>query len=484
MEALTAELRLSVLRRRQWAEVECGAPAGLCLWKKTEPHLFPPSHVARGGGRTHRARLAALCREANLPPTEWDKKKYAVSLLDTDSFMSSAHSPSASVPLVRGLPLVARPDLEEIRRGARFSAAYLTRTQDPSGAFARLLNPTSQMRQSEDSAVVRARCASALARFFQRHKSQETRPALEACRRALRSLFTHIRSAPEGPRLAFVDGGEETTLTTATVLEGFCAYRQASSNRQYDELINALARFLRLLQDETGRIRSPHTFETTAEPTIEFDIETQVQVAIAFTSAYSLTDNPAYLLGARRSLALVRSRREEFTSHRLRHLYITAIERLARFLPVKEHLPAVRDMLENTMRVQLGEDAVRAPDLDGGIDTDFPPSVERTAAATHMFSLGWLLWKPGESQAERDFREKLLRCSRKGARYLLQFQFQPENSYYLPNPTRPLGGYRRRPGSNMVTLRSVLNGLDALGTLERVLTLKNREDDDTKSENR
>jgi hypothetical protein len=62
-----------------------------------------------------------------------------------------------------------------------------------------------------------------------------------------------------------------------------------------------------------------------------------------------------------------------------------------------------------------------------------------------------------------------LLAARRAAGYVMQLQYLPENSYYLPYPDASLGGFREQLNGNIVrvqTLESALRGLVSLSQLE------------------
>ena len=63
----------------------------------------------------------------------------------------------------------------------------------------------------------------------------------------------------------------------------------------------------------------------------------------------------------------------------------------------------------------------------------------------------------------------------------MQFQFLPENSYYLTDQEPAIGGFRCEPGSTVATLRASRYALDALDLLAQALTLEVEHSNDPKS---
>jgi hypothetical protein len=103
-----------------------------------------------------------------------------------------------------------------------------------------------------------------------------------------------------------------------------------------------------------------------------------------------------------------------------------------------------------------------APSLDlvGGSLGAQPPHVADTAADLAGFASWWLL----ETATEH---AKDARCaSLNAARYIVQFQFSSENSYYLVDSESALGGFRNKPGGNLATLHCAAQALESLNLLE------------------
>jgi len=462
--------------REQFASLKMSAPFGVALENEGAETVFLPSDAASEGG-DHLEMLRTLDRNAALFPGAWRGRKYRVSLLRTWSFANAAPGSTDCVPIVRGLPLVGAVDLAQVQRGAVLAADYLLRSQYEDGRF-----PAGHNAESGVSGVgtlsEQATAAAALAACCAQNTPTDER-ALRGCRLAIGSLVKQARVPRTRHEAAFMapDEGKDASLLDAAVsLRAFCAYGTGFEDNTWDDLIKRLASFVLMLQSESGAFSSGYDVQAERVlPVAESPASAyaQVEAARALALAYGRTHEPRFVVGAQKALDQLAADEQALRSYNVADQLAVAAQESSMSLPAQKYLQAVRRAVAEARKVQLSAEAAPAPDLAGGSLRSQPPTIADTACDLQAFAAGWLI-EDSPAGAEEAKAGAL-----SAGRYVLQFQFVPENSYYLPMPEVALGGFRSKPGSNMMTLRSTTAALDGLNLLAHALSPEARTKNDS-----
>jgi len=490
-DIITQEQDLPPFQCEQFAVLELAAPVGLALWRGDEPQVFLPGDLADYRAGTHLDMLRTLCQDAGLAPTEWKSEKHRLTLVRTQSFVSAGPGTEQCLELVRGLPRVRAVGLAQARRSCRMAATYIARSQGQDGWFAELYDAGTGAVSGRADVRLEARAATALSRFCAL-QDPEGEECLACASRAMAVLWNEVRVPPLQPGLAFVapegEGPSQSALAdTAAVLAALCEYECACADETWDadDLIDRLARFLMLLQDSDGAFRTggePDSAEAPEADAPELDEAAQAEAAQALALAYVASREPALLLAARKALDRLSMNTQALAEPEVGCSYVAAVEALSRTLPVDNYMPAVQQALEPLVASRISQKHAPAPDLLGGTLRGFPPPVGSTAAELKALAQGWLLGGLCGDQYPGELRRQAAAAALSAARYVVHFQFSPENSYYLVDPDRALGGVRREPGSNKVELASVVDALEGLGALTQAMTLELEANDDSQSE--
>jgi hypothetical protein len=484
-----------LLERRQLVEVKLAAPLGVVVWQGERPCVLLPADVADADVGNHREMLEAVCRMAALSPIAWRDEKRLLTLIRTDSFVNSAPGGACPVPLVRGLPLLREPGLAQTTRSCELAADYLTRVQDQIGRFPLERDATSGIPTEGEDPCAQSAAAAALARFSAtlagddaERKSRRER-CIKACKTTLADLANMAFVPSAQPELAFVkEGGSSvgapSPADTAAVLIAFCEYRRATDDRAWDPMIVRLANFLVTCQDESGAFRQPVAEEGAAQgaQVPALDIAAQAGGARALALSYGAVNRPEFLLGARKALDRLSADAEAMKTADAARGFVVALRDLSPHLPPGPYLPRVREALETLVERQLRVEDCPAPDLAGGTLRAFPQSVDETAADMEAFVSGWLVNRTYGKESNYFLDECLWQAALGAGRYVMQFQFLPENSYYLADADSALGGLRHFPGRNVATLQGTQHGLDALSLLSQAMTLRMQDKHDSKSQ--
>ena len=497
IDVITGETPLSVTRRQQFAGIGIGRPHGVALRDPDKPGIFLPDDFAAHRALNHRQMLNAVCRQGELAPGDWRKSKHGISVLKAESFVSSPSEPEKTISLHRGLPLVTEASAPGVDRALTYLTAFTSRMLTPhSGDFSASYNASTGMRSPGRSVQMHALAVASLARYGQSGTAVEREQMLHACRTALARLVRHVKAFPDDDSIAFVQAGQDASspsiVATAAVLRAFCEHRRRASDEEWDTLIGRLANFLLLVQDETGRFAPPAAADSGSggdeqkderQPAegLRFAVR-QLRGARALGAAFGVLGEPGHLLGTQRAVEAVRENPALLEHPRAGRLFNLAIWELSDDLPTSRYLALVSRATSPLLTRQIADQDAPAPDLAGGALRAFPPDTTATAADMGAFMAAWMLNERNGEAADKYFAGRCRRSARRAARFLLQFQFDRESSYYVAQPSDALGGIRRRPGSNMALLQTSHRAVEALGLFSRVFP-ETSDEHDPQSEN-
>jgi len=326
------------------------------------------------------------------------------------------------------------------------------------------------------SVTAQARATGSLLRFAAWQKEDNLLPA---CRRAIGQLVRQVYVSPQVPERAFVNPSQDVASLqdAAATLDALCAYRQVAQDKTWDDLIGRLGNLLLFLQREDGSFHA--AYDSAAHKAVQSegptDMASQADAAGALALAYGELNAPRLLLGAQKSLEYLSQQDLRPAGPEAGRRFVEAARELSVFLPVDRQMPQVWKVADALRDGQLSPEEVPAPDLAGGILHGYPPPVAETAADLEVFVSAWLLTGQRKDAESRAFGQRTWPAALAAARYLVQFQFTPENSYYLEDPGAALGGFRWQPGSNLVILEGVERGLDGLRLLAESFPLVPKE---------
>jgi len=474
IDVVTQQQDLPAEQREELALLKPGEPIGLALWSAGEPYLFLPGDVAERRADDHMEMLRLLGRDAGLPAGKWREKTYPMSILKTLSFLNTEPGKADCLDVVRGLPLVREVGLAEVARSCRLAGRFLHGVQQADGLFPREYDAGAEIFLPGSDVQGQAQAAAALGRLCTWREDEQ---CLEACRNALGWLVRRSFVPKDRPDMAYIlhsgKADEPAALEdAAAALRAFCEYRAASGDRTWDDLARRLGNFLVFLQRDDGLFASAYDSRTGAamagaDP--RWDIVSQSDAAQALALAHRELGEPLFVLSAWKALDVLSSQQVPPGAGPGSARFVTAVRELSASLSPDTCMARFEECLEAMFEQQLTAEDAPAPDMIGATLSGFPPPLEETAADLEAFVSGWLLAASRDDPAAAELREKSKSAALLAARYLVQFQFLPENSYYVGNPEAAEGGFRRCPGSNLVTLRSVWRSLDALSLLAQAM---------------
>jgi hypothetical protein len=460
-----AEKRLELARR------EFGAPFGLAL-NNGSFVFFLPADAVSYPAETNEGILEGFCRQAGLDAASWRRPDLKMWRLEATSFVNGAPGKQYVLPCARGLTPVGDLTVSKLLRACRLAGDYLVHVQREDGSYLSYVNPTGGLRGGCDSVSEQAAVAGALAELC----GVSPRPEyLRSCHEALSYVIRATDCDTFKGKMMFTRRQEVCRVVwemeaTAQALEAMCRYRHASGLSQTDSWMAGLAEFLLYMERDDGLFELKYDAETQSRTTPKAGaglVTPQAKAAVALSLAYRELQTPRYLAAAQKALdrllADEESRKQPYSAEEARWL-VSAARQVSALAPGEEgerYLSWVGRIAAARRKCQLAPGDVPWPDLVGGTLVRFPPTAGATADDLVVFASACIMDPLGEG-------DNIL-AARRAAGYLVQLQYLPENSYYLPDPEASLGGLREKLNGNIIrvqTMESALRGLVMLFQLE------------------
>ncbi len=360
-------------------------------------------------------------------------------------------SPGAEpLALYRGNALLARPGARALRSGVALAGKWLVGAQRPDGRFWYRYYPT-ERRYQKDRYNLARHCGSAWGLYILYDRTgRRDRKLLAAADRGLdwaRSLARDPKSkklrlpqyGPPGPTASGVG------LVLLALVEG-C---RVSGRKELKAEAIALGDLtVKAFQHKSGRFWSwwnPRTGRPDGELSMVYH---PGELILALAGLYEVTGRKRFLEAALRGMA-AQVRAEGALAKAKKPLppdawTIMAVEALERVAPPRPAWRAHAWLLaDSLMKGQYGSPTgpkPKAPDYLGGMNNLDPPIACAAGARGEGIAAACrLALKAGEAGRAALYRKGLIDA----ARFALEAQYRPENSFWMPEPARALGGVRQ-----------------------------------------
>jgi len=371
----------------------------------------------------------------------------------------------APLELYRAFPLVRRITRKDLRAAYLAGAEWFLRNQRPDGSFNYLYYPLDDSYEDkEDSLARQTGVAYALYRIYRQTGKHAFYEAGE------RSLAFLLRQKREKGGIAFLATSRKGELgPTSLLILALVERRKATSSKQYDALLGKLGRFACFMMKQSGEFYTNYFFEEDGFEPAEnpSDIPTG-QAVLALVRLRGELGDKAWLPAAEKAARFLITERprkllraglddpilaDAWLAQALRELYTAS----PNYLYAEHAFTIGSRILESQLRGEC------EPDFVGGFLTQ-PPSVCTSASrAEGLVAIGKLAKQMGIPSEL--YEDALLNA----ARFLIANQFNRENAYFLPNPDRAIGAFRKDATDLSVRIDYTRHAVVFLVELEELL---------------
>ena len=378
--------------------------------------------------------LAAAMRALGWQPDAWGDPAVELWSFQTVSWIEES-TLTRAIPLVQGVMPAGAVSRERLLAAAIAGGEYLLRVQREDGSFVYTLDPWLQRRSHNAYNIVRH--SGTTAALFEVYAATSDQRFLEAARRGIEFQARWYRPGQQ-PSLTYVLDKDGKGKLGALGLALLALTRKLDADpRDHDrEHALALARQIVAMQHPDGSFESYLPIKGT-EPrgSVSLYYPGEAMLGLARLARLGLDDNGTYRVTAHRGADfLIESRRgkdrlppDAWLMQALDVLY----DDDPRPAYVEHALAIGRSMLAD----QYGDGA--PPAYVGGFGPEPIRSTRTTARVEGLVSAYRLALKAGDDRAPG-----LLSAMLRTAPHLLQLQYTPDNSYFLAQPERALGGMR------------------------------------------
>ena len=379
------------------------------------------------------------------------------------AFVEPASHDGARV-VVRGMverPAEVTPErlVEAVRRGAD----YLVRVMNADGRYVYMYHP---LDDRDDRSYGWLRHAGTTYALFEAYGELGTPLYAEKAELALRYLKAHLHDDPESEGKYALDSSDEEQQKVGGAgisLVAFAKGAAVTGSRAELETMRALARVIMKAQYEDGHFRSNADLEHETGKKLKREVVYYVgEAVLGLMRLYALDPQPAYLDAARRAADWVVHVRDALVSEDNQehdHWMSYALNDLFRATHDHEYVDFAYKIARAIQKKQGTVE--QAPDYGGtffnGLTT--PASTRLEAYDAHM-ALARFAGEPVDW---------ILGPAREVARSTMGQQFDPDNAYWLKNPTKAEGGVRESLFVSNVEIDYVQHAMSAWLHLARLL---------------
>ena len=332
----------------------------------------------------------------------------------------------------------AQVTVDALLAGVRSGAEYLSRVIDGQGRYEYMYHPALDR---DDSSYGWLRHAGATYALLEAYEELGSPLYLERAERALGYVKAHLVDDPEHQGKYILDTYDEEQQKVGgagLVLLAFAKDAAVTGKRTELETMRALARTIIGQQYPDGHYRANADLtDDSGKKRKREPVYYQGEAALALLRLYAIDPQSAYLDSARRAadwvvhvrdvdVSLDNQEHDHWISYTFNDLY-----RIARDDAYVEHAYKIARAILNR---QHRAGSSPAPDWVGTFyETQTTPAATRLEAYAADIALSRVAGRPDAW---------LLDPGREVAASMLGQQFDPDNAYWLPNPTKASGGVR------------------------------------------
>jgi hypothetical protein len=391
----------------------------------------------------------------------------AVARFRTTSFVEDPLRNGTVHPLLRGNVLAPEPSVRSVRRALARAGDFLARSVRQDGTYCYQYDP---LQDRCLHAYNLLRHAGTTYSLYQVYRQLLDPTLLTAAERATEWLRRQVRVVDGDPSRAFLLEGDKAKLGAVGLsIIALVEREQAVGDGRDADLLAKLATFAISQQREDGYFYSYFAYAPGVRVPRQNSIYYPGEALLGLVRLYGIDSQPRYLEAARRSAEFLVKRRWRWATI---ELYVPPDAWLTQALAELDAITPedwLRDYAYRIVRVtemtMLRAEDGAPPDLVGGPASGFAfpgvtPAGSRIEGATAA-------WRMALGRAEADVAARLRALSLLSARFQLNQQYRPENSYFLPRPARASGGFRGSPVHSHVRIDYVQHNATALlGVLE------------------
>lgn len=365
------------------------------------------------------------------------------------------------VSLTRGMTVLppAIVNRAQLDKAIDRLAAYMVYRQLDSGLFTYQYEPGANRYSDDDSIIRQVGASAAICRHARWAGKAASRAAADKAIRHHLQALKPIPQVENGAYIATDDGAHPLGVTAMFALALAAHDDRDRYADQREQLINGML----WLQRPSGMF-------ITAFPPAQ-DVEAQHhfpgEALLALASDYEIDPEGRILDAFDRALTYYR----DFFTKQREPMFVPWQARaygiMARVTQRDDYKEFVFEMADWLVAHQLNDENCEFPELWGGIATLVRgrPDVS-TAMYLSALCEALRLARSADDKARVERYESAIRA---GARFVMQLQVRPEETYFMRSPTDAIGGIRMAPALNLMRISNCQHAMTGLIEARRVL---------------
>ncbi|NOZ21427.1 MAG: hypothetical protein GXP25_10100 [Planctomycetes bacterium] len=393
------------------------------------------------------------------------RKRPDVRKLNTKAFIELEPGKGA-VELFRGNVILDKASADDMEKAALQAGLWLLSIQLKNGHFKYRFNP---VLSTQDPTYNIVRHAGTCWSLLWLYRSTGDKHFLDALKSGLAFLAKHTERAVEPCKFAHIRFAKKSPLGAGALTLLIKAEATLSGALPADkETMEELANFIALMQQDSGQFCKYLREAIGHTPPKKEPQYYPGQCMLALLQYNKLSPNKKWLDIVKKSaeLQIQRFMKDDFADQWV----MLALEELYRVTKDERYAAACHSMADSILKKQHKPGDVPDPDYVGGFNRTNPP--ETCSAATRMEGLvaAWNL--ADKTGAPSDHYLQALKLA---AKFIMQQQFRPDNSY-MANPKLPfLGGFHASPTDFELRMDYAQHAICALiGTSQIIRSLEKK----------
>lgn len=402
--------------------------------------------------------LKSVAQKSQADPSRLNETKL-LRFRTTHWYQSGASG--AVVSLHRGLSVVLSEDVAvaDLDQSIRRLAEYMSYRQLPSGLFSYEFQPALDRYSSDDNLVRQVGATLAMCVHAAWARSDASLAAADLAIRYHLQGLTEFPGTPDAAYLRTADGENKLGVTALFAL----ALAEHPHAEQYAAVNERFTNGMLLLQRPSGM------FVTAFPPALDVAAQDYFpgEALVALAAQHGHRPSSKVLDAFDRAIDFYREYFRGRRSPALVPWQVQAYSVIARHAKRQDYVDYVFEMSDFLADKQLTRDNCPWPEMWGGIAA-YEPGRAGVSTASYLEAFVESLRLARSVGDERRIR-RYEQVVRNAARFVMQLQVRPEETYAMRSPQDAIGGIRTSPSLNLLRIDHCQHALIALIETHRVL---------------
>ncbi|MBI2653000.1 AMMECR1 domain-containing protein [Candidatus Woesearchaeota archaeon] len=417
---------------------------GVRIEKNEDSAIFVPAIPIHQEWGTTKL-LQNLCENSNLQKNCWQDDKIKLFKYDSISFLGAQNYVA---DIYRAVPLIKQEtvDKDRIYKSIMLASDWQLRVQKDDGNYEYFFNPVTEYYSKENNLIRQVITAWSMIQAF---NLTGNKTYLLSAERNINYILTYMKR--EGS-LGYLEFNNISNLgSVATTL---IAILELPNYKKYDEEINMFSNFLLFMQREDGSFKS--YYKSNYSDDNDFY---PGEALLALVELYNKTGNVKYLKAVERAFPFYSDYFAKTKHFGFIRWQISAFYEAFKILNKEEYANFVFDMADWIVDKQYDEKNAIYPDFSGGFNQN--ESVPTFSSGVYIEGIADA-YELAKSVGDTNRAKKYGKSLNLASRFILQLQFDYNNSYYIEDAEEVIGAVRESLTSNNLRIDYTSHNILAL----------------------